>query len=74
MKKALILLIILTLGLLGYDGYVFFNMQNLTKKYEEVQINYNELLKEDLDKSNEITNCIPSNEMSLDNYQLNHRQ
>lgn len=55
MKKALVLLIIITLGLLGYDGYIFYNIQNQTKKYEEIKQEYNKLLEDEINKSNEIT-------------------
>ncbi|MDO5440450.1 MAG: hypothetical protein Q4F12_02805 [Erysipelotrichaceae bacterium] len=55
MKKALVLLIIISIGLLGYDGYIFYNIQNQTKKYEEIKQEYNKLSEEEINKSNEIT-------------------
>lgn len=57
MKKALILLILLTLGLTALDVYEFLNMQNMTKQYEEDQNIYHELLNEET-KNNETINSL----------------
>lgn len=57
MKKALILLILLTLGLTALDVYEFLNMQNMTKQYEEDQNIYHELLNEET-KNNETINTL----------------
>lgn len=62
MKKALVLLIIISIGLLGYDGYIFYNIQNQTKKYEEIKQEYNKLSEEEINKSNEIIKL--TNELS----------
>lgn len=54
MKKVLILLIIITLGLIGYDAYEYFNMQKEIEAYKQDQKTYLELVEEEGKNQKEI--------------------
>lgn len=56
MKKILIVLIIIVVGLIGYDTYEFINMQNIIKEYETKQNTYHDLLIEEKTINDEIIN------------------
>lgn len=54
MKKFLILLIIIVLGMACLNVYEFLNMQKLSNEYQTVQDNYHEMLNEETNKKNEL--------------------
>ena len=54
MKKFLIILIVIVIGLGGLNIYEFLNMQNSINKYNETQDNYHEILNEEIEKKNEL--------------------
>lgn len=54
MKKILIILIVIVLGLTAYDVYSFIDMNNTTKLYQTKQDEYHTLLDEEIKKDEEI--------------------
>lgn len=55
MKKFLILLIIIALGLACLNVFEFLNMQKISNEYQLSQDNYHELLNEEVNKKDELT-------------------